>query len=178
MESSFTCLLFIWLCWVFFVTHGVFDSCGRWVPSCGTWELVPWSGIEPGPLHWECGVLATGPPEKSLVLHFTLATLKKKKKKQVTLILTIFYLILYAQMVIISIFFQYKELLMKYLTFFFFLLTTASLMRWMWVWTNSGSWWWTEKPGVLQSMGVQRVRHNWATELNWSLWNLVWILHP
>ena len=34
---------------------------------------------------------------------------------------------------------------------------------------NSGSWWWTGKPGVLQSMGSQRVRHDWATELmeNW-----------
>ena len=36
-----------------------------------------------------------------------------------------------------------------------------------WVWASSGSWWWTGKPGVLQSMGSQRVRHNWATELNW-----------
>ena len=36
------------------------------------------------------------------------------------------------------------------------------------VWTSSGSWWWTGKPGVLQSMGSQRVGHNWATELNKS----------
>ena len=35
-----------------------------------------------------------------------------------------------------------------------------------WVWVSFGSWWWTGKPGVLQSMGLQRVRHNWATELN------------
>ena len=35
-------------------------------------------------------------------------------------------------------------------------------------WASSGSWWWTGKPGVLQSMGLQRVRHDWATELNWS----------
>ena len=28
---------------------------------------------------------------------------------------------------------------------------------------------WTEEPGMLQSMGLQRVRHNWATELNWWL---------
>ena len=41
----------------------------------------------------------------------------------------------------------------------------ASPMRWTWVWVNSGSWWWTGKPGVLQSMGSQRVGHNWATEL-------------
>ena len=33
---------------------------------------------------------------------------------------------------------------------------------------NSGSWWWTGRPGVLPSMGSQSVRHNWATELNWS----------
>ena len=34
--------------------------------------------------------------------------------------------------------------------------------------TSSGSWWWTGKSGVLQSMGSQRVGHDWATELNWS----------
>ena len=33
---------------------------------------------------------------------------------------------------------------------------------------NSWSWWWTERPGVLQSMGLQRVGHNWVTELNWT----------
>ena len=42
----------------------------------------------------------------------------------------------------------------------------ASLTRWTWVWVSSGSWWWTWKPGMLQFMGSQRVRHNWATELN------------
>ena len=36
-----------------------------------------------------------------------------------------------------------------------------------WVWANSGSWWWTGKPGRLQSMGLQRGGHDWATELNW-----------
>ena len=35
-----------------------------------------------------------------------------------------------------------------------------------WVWVGSGSWWWTGKPGMLQSMGSQRVSHNWVTELN------------
>ena len=44
----------------------------------------------------------------------------------------------------------------------------ASLTRWTWVWVNSGSWWWTGRPGVLQSMGLQRVRHDWVTELNWT----------
>ena len=43
----------------------------------------------------------------------------------------------------------------------------ASLTRWTWVWVSSGCWWWAGKPGVLQSMGLQRVGHNWATELNW-----------
>ena len=41
----------------------------------------------------------------------------------------------------------------------------ASLTWWTCVWVSSGSWWWTGKPGVLQSMGLQRVRHDWATEL-------------
>ena len=38
----------------------------------------------------------------------------------------------------------------------------------LWVWVNSRSWWWTERPGVLWFMGSQRVGHDWATELNWS----------
>ena len=44
----------------------------------------------------------------------------------------------------------------------------ASLTQWTWVWVISRSWWWTEKLGVLQSMGSQRVGHDWATELNWT----------
>ena len=48
-------------------------------------------------------------------------------------------------------------------------------MRWLdgitdsrtWVWASFGSWWWTGRPGVLQSVGSQRVRHDWVTELNW-----------
>ena len=36
------------------------------------------------------------------------------------------------------------------------------------VWVNSGRWWWTGKPGMLQCVGLQRVGHNWATELNWG----------
>ena len=41
----------------------------------------------------------------------------------------------------------------------------ASSTWWMWVWRSSGSWWWTGRPGVLQSRGSQRVRHDWVTEL-------------
>ena len=44
----------------------------------------------------------------------------------------------------------------------------ASPTRWTWVWVNSGSWWWTARPGMLQSMGSQRVEQDWETELNWT----------
>ena len=44
----------------------------------------------------------------------------------------------------------------------------ASLTPWTWVWVNSGSWWWTGRPGVLRFMGSQRVGHDWATDLMWS----------
>ena len=44
----------------------------------------------------------------------------------------------------------------------------ASPTQWTWVWLNSRSWWWTGRPGVLQSMGLQRVGHDWVTELNWT----------
>ena len=46
----------------------------------------------------------------------------------------------------------------------------ASLTRWTWVWVDSGSSpeWWTGRPGMLWFMRSQRVRHNWATELNWT----------
>ena len=43
----------------------------------------------------------------------------------------------------------------------------TSLTQWTWVWVNSGSWWWTGRPGMLQSMGSQRIGHKWASELNW-----------
>ena len=45
----------------------------------------------------------------------------------------------------------------------------ASPTQWTWVWVNSGSWWWTGRPGVLQFMGWHRVGHDWVTELNWML---------
>jgi len=44
----------------------------------------------------------------------------------------------------------------------------ASPTQWTWVWLNSGSWWWTGRPGVQQSMRSQRVGHDWATELNFA----------
>ena len=52
----------------------------------------------------------------------------------------------------------------------------ASLTQRTWVWANSGSWWWTGKPGMLQSKGLQRVSHNWANELNWTDVTRNWIL--
>jgi len=44
----------------------------------------------------------------------------------------------------------------------------ASLTRWTWVRVTSRSCWWTGKPGMLQSMGSQRVTYDWLTELNWG----------
>ena len=60
--------------------------------------------------------------------------------------------------------------------------------QWTWVWVNSGNWWWTGKPGMLQSMGSQRVRHDWATKLTdlikaskvWSwaqLGRVIWVIN-
>ena len=44
----------------------------------------------------------------------------------------------------------------------------ASPTQWTWVWVNSGSLWWTGRPGVLRFLGLQRVGQDWATELNWT----------
>ena len=44
----------------------------------------------------------------------------------------------------------------------------ASLTQWTWVWVDFGSWWWTGRPSMLRFMGSLRVRHDWATELNWT----------
>ena len=44
----------------------------------------------------------------------------------------------------------------------------ASPTQLTWVWVSSRSWWWTGKPGMLQSMGLKRIKQDWATELNWT----------
>ena len=44
----------------------------------------------------------------------------------------------------------------------------ASLTQWTWVWVDFVGWWWTGRPGVLWFMGLQRVRRDWVTELNWK----------
>ena len=52
----------------------------------------------------------------------------------------------------------------------------ASPTQWTWVWVNSRSWWLTGRPGELRFMGSRRVKHNWVTELNWSIyiqWNII-----
>ena len=49
----------------------------------------------------------------------------------------------------------------------------ASPTQWTWVWVNSRSWWWTGRPGMLQSMGSERVRHDWVTELTDKIF-IVW----
>ena len=51
----------------------------------------------------------------------------------------------------------------------------ASLTRWTWVWVNSGSWWWTGRPGVLRFMRSQTVGHDWATDLIWLDWGLCFL---
>ena len=50
----------------------------------------------------------------------------------------------------------------------------ASPTQWTWVWVNSRSWWWTRRPGMLQSMGSQRIGHDWATEL--TDWLTNWLI--
>ena len=56
----------------------------------------------------------------------------------------------------------------------------ASPTPWTWTWVNSRRWWWTGKPGMLQSMGLQRIGHEWVTEMNingmWntSKWMVIW----
>ena len=52
----------------------------------------------------------------------------------------------------------------------------ASPTRWTWVWASCGIWWWTRKPGVLQCMGSQRVKQDWATEVNWSVYTVHYLL--
>ena len=52
----------------------------------------------------------------------------------------------------------------------------ASPTQWTWVWVDSGSWWWTGRPGILRFMGSQKVGHNWATELNYANVNIAWNL--
>ena len=47
----------------------------------------------------------------------------------------------------------------------------APLTLWTRVWASSGCWWWTGKPGMLQSMASQRVKQDWATTLNWTDYN-------
>ena len=53
----------------------------------------------------------------------------------------------------------------------------ASLTLWTWVWVNFGRWWWTGRPGMLQFMGSKRVGHDWATELNWTEYSIVYMYH-
>ena len=52
----------------------------------------------------------------------------------------------------------------------------ASPTWWTWIRANSRSWWWTQRPGMLQPMGSQRVRHDWATKRNWTEEKEYWML--
>ena len=53
----------------------------------------------------------------------------------------------------------------------------ASPTWWTWVWASSRTWWWTGKPGMLQSMGLQRVGHDWVTELTDWLFYCIYVPH-
>ena len=50
----------------------------------------------------------------------------------------------------------------------------ASPTQWTWVWMDSGSWWWTGRPGMLWFMGSQRIGHSLTTELNWMICWFMW----
>ena len=64
----------------------------------------------------------------------------------------------------------------------------ASSTLWIWVWASYKSWWWARKPCMLQSMGLQKIGHNWVNELNWTehylevdfftnrSWSQTWVL--
>ena len=54
---------------------------------------------------------------------------------------------------------------------FYMLVLERVPAQWTWIWVNSGSWWWTGRPGMLWFMGSQRVGQDWTTELNWSCWS-------
>ena len=51
----------------------------------------------------------------------------------------------------------------------------ASPTQWTWVWVSSRSWWWTGRPGVLQSIGSQQVGCDWATELKWIIGKVIFL---
>ena len=53
----------------------------------------------------------------------------------------------------------------------------ASPTQRTWVWVNSGSWWWIRRPGVLQSMGLQRVGHDWSDSAAAAACSLSWWCH-
>ena len=63
---------------------------------------------------------------------------------------------------------MYLELLQRYQDICKFIVPGIYQALWTWVWVNSRSWWWTGRPGVLRFMGLQRVGHDWATELNYT----------
>ena len=54
----------------------------------------------------------------------------------------------------------------------------ASWTQWIWVWVSSRSCWWSGNPGMLQSMELQRVGHDWVTEVKWTELNHCTLLYP
>ena len=56
-------------------------------------------------------------------------------------------------------------------------MTLDEMVGWTWNWVSSRSWWWTGRPGMLQSMGLQRVGYDWGTELNWII-HCMYFVYP
>ena len=54
----------------------------------------------------------------------------------------------------------------------------ASPTQWMWLWMNSGSWWWTGRPGVLQFMGSQGAGHDWSDLVAAAPFFILQLSHP
>ena len=63
--------------------------------------------------------------------------------------------------------YTYKIHIYTHIYMCIYIYIVVSLTQRTWVWVSSGNWWWTGKPGMLQSIGLQRVRRDWLTELNW-----------
>ena len=132
----------------------------------GRWDLVPWPGIKPGPLHWEHRVLATKPPRKSTptVIRRSNQSILKEINPEYSLEGLKLKLKLWPPDVKRQLirkdpdagkdWRQKKEMMVGW----YHQLNGHEFEQ------THGRWWRSGKPGVLQPMGLQRVRHDWMTE--------------
>ena len=136
--SSFLRYVFVWLHRVLLVAHGFFFSYNIWTLSCGMWDLVPWPRIEPGPLPWKLGVLS---------LDYQESPLMKFLNRQIEI-----------DRIQVSDWLGCGEGGIDWM------LTKTRKLSEDILCILSRRWWRTGKPGVLQSMGSQRVKRSWATD--------------